>query len=121
MTTQKLDNEDKKIFFPVLTFSDDRETKEYVIRMLGWDIDEEGYIIDPKTRNYIPSFKDEKCHIDEFGGIYNLDNQSHIIKDDIVELIEWMTYMEEERGYEFVLEGEGHKLTAKDIERAITS
>jgi hypothetical protein len=71
-----------------ITFT--KEARKYILSALGMGINKEGYIIELLSGKEILTKENEKCHIDEFGGI---QKDYGIIKDNLVSIIKFSDWM----------------------------
>lgn len=68
-----------------ITFSDNKETKLFILDILDKATDEDGYIIEKGTQNRVIDADGQFLTLSEFGGVKN--GSEIFFKDDIVSLV----------------------------------
>jgi len=72
-----------------LTFSDNIETKKFILEVFNKTIDADGFIIDIQTKKRIIDSEGQQITIDEFGGIVN--GSEIFFKNNIISLVDLYT------------------------------
>lgn len=70
-----------------LTFSNDKNTKKFLLSLFNKSVDKEGYIIEEGTNKRVISSDGDEIKLSEFGGI--VKGSEIFIKNNIVSLIKY--------------------------------
>lgn len=71
-----------------VTFDNDQDSKLFILRSIGKEIDEEGYVTDSETKERVLLLNGEELLFKDFAGVKK--GSEIFIKSDIISLVEYV-------------------------------